>query len=165
MADWISPDGFSDTDVVWTDEELVYDGNTGTYGWCPQNGNAWQHACDFTFSVNVTNCTKIRIWVSIAPDADWSDFQVRVYDGISNEELVINSKITEGEYVEAACDTVHTINYISVRFCGQTVKYGQQRVHELQAYGEGGPSPPSPGVVAGMRLNARRRRLLQAGEL
>lgn len=140
MARWISPDGFVDAGEVWEDEPNAYNGNTENYAHVHQNGNAWNDVCDFTFSIDVTDCTKIRIWVSLAADADWSDFQVRVYDGIGGEELVISGTITEGEYVEAAVDTVHTIEYMSVRFCGQTVKTGEHRVHEIWAWGEGGPT-------------------------
>lgn len=139
MTGWVLPDGFTDASGTWSDEENGYDNNTDTFAYVLQNGNAWNDRCYFDFSVNVTNCTKIRVWVSIAADADWSDFDVRVGNGVDVDEIVIGSTIAQGQYVEANVNSVHTISYIHIRFQGLTAKFGQMRVHEIQAYGDGGP--------------------------
>lgn len=139
MADWILPDGFTDADSVWTDEAKAYDFATGTYAWSLENSNMWQHTLEVHFSTDCINVTKIRAWVSMGPDAVQGDLQIRVYDGIGGEELVKNSPIAEGQYVEIAVNVVHTVRYISIRFMGTGLVNGQQRVHELHAFGDGGP--------------------------
>jgi len=161
MADWIFPDGFTDISGSWTDESLAYDGDTGTYAWVLQNSNAWGNRCNFTFSTDVTNCTKIRIWISSAADADIGDLDVRVYDGIGGSEIVISSKKTEGQYVEANVTTCHTVNYMDIRFGGLTAKYGQHRLHEIQVYGDGGPTGSPPSSFASGAYFARR--IIQLG--
>jgi len=145
MADWISPDGFTDGGGLWTDETKIYDLDTGTYGYVLQNGNAWSQAIELDYSIDCTSVSKIRFWISMAADADFSSMQVRVYDGLGGEELVINSKPVTGQYIEANVISCTTVQYATARFCGQSVKYGEQRLHEFAVFGDGGPvgSPPS----------------------
>ena len=97
----------------------------------------------------------------MAADADFSSMQIRVYDGIGGEELVVNTKPVTGQYVEANVTTCTTIQYATARFCGQTVKYGQQRLHEFQVFGEGGPGGgPVTAFASGAYFT---RRIAQAG--
>ena len=147
MATWISPDGFIDASVAWSDETLAYDGNTGTYAYVQQASNAWTDICKFTFSANVTNCTKIRIWVSMEPLlADFGDLDVRVWHGASFE-MIFTEKCAEGAYIEGAVSVEDEIDSISIRFGGLTAKYGEQRLHEIQAYGEGGVLVVDPPAI------------------
>ncbi len=155
MSEWRSPDGFIDGGEVWSDEALAYDGNTGTYAYVHQNGNAWTDICKFTFSVNVTNCTKIRIWVSIEPLlADFGDLDVRVWHGASFE-LIFTETCEVGGYVEGIVSVEDEIDAISIRFGGLTAKYGEQRLHEIHAYGDsiGGISDSPQRIPLGLRKN------------
>lgn len=158
MADWISPDGFTDGSGLWFDEVNAYDDDTGTYAYVQQNGNIWTQACYWNFSVDCTNVTKIRIWISKAVDAGISDFDCRVGNGIDIDEIVFGSPIAEGQWVEGNVNTVHTVNYIWLRFQGQGLQYGELRVHELQAYGDGGPVPPPPPTPTAPGQGALRAR-------
>ncbi len=130
---WHAPDGFEDTMSKWSDEALAYDGNTGTYAYVAQNGNAWCDWCNFTFSKPILNASLFRIWWSKQVGATPFSVHVKAY-GVGEETLVY-SLIAQDQYVEVPV-TLSPITYLAIRFQGQTVVTFNIQVNELALYGQ-----------------------------
>lgn len=67
---WVSPTG--KVDDSWTDSELMYDGDTGTHGWCSTN------ALSVTLTHAAISCSRVRIW-SARTAGGSADLTIEVY--------------------------------------------------------------------------------------
>ena len=128
-AGWVSPT--SKEDDQWTDSELMYDGNTVTFGWNSTNGRA------VTLLIASTSCSKIRIYAGRAAGGS-ADLDIDVYYS-GGWHAIHDGPLAEDTWVEISVGSTEDITKAKIT-AGDGI---ESQVGEFEFWDEGAAAPDS----------------------
>lgn len=109
---WVSPTGFVDPDTQWTDETLIYDENTATYGYDSIAANIWSSYVELT--IGSINCDKIRFFADFGLDQiDLIEVDV-YYSGVWHN--IKSGAFTDSNWEEVSLGGTYAVTAARVKF-------------------------------------------------